>query len=216
MINIRKNRFYNIKILRSFFIYLLGGTWHKDTKSRINQFIQKNDVVLDIGALSSPYTKECRNKVVAIDIIEKGQFGFSKQSIENLKSPSNRKSKIIPLYANAENLPFKNNIFDKILLTEVLEHIENDKQAVREMARVLKKEGAAFVTTPNLETVPLDSGIKEHFRHYSEHDLKKLFIPAFKNISIKRRFFINLFHIQDRYPYIDNKSNLILINIPPR
>lgn len=45
-------------------------------------------------------------------------------------------------------LPFPNNKFDSILLSEVLEHVPNPFLLFKEMTRILKKDGRIIVTTP--------------------------------------------------------------------
>ncbi|MFZ4589567.1 MAG: class I SAM-dependent methyltransferase [Ignavibacteria bacterium] len=49
-------------------------------------------------------------------------------------------------------LPFKDNYFDAVFITDVIEHIVDDRRKyVREAYRVLKKDGLFFITgTPNL------------------------------------------------------------------
>jgi len=45
-------------------------------------------------------------------------------------------------------LPFKDNSFDALLCNHVLEHVEDDLKAMRELFRVLKPKGWAIVQTP--------------------------------------------------------------------
>ncbi len=47
-------------------------------------------------------------------------------------------------------LPFEDNYFDVVICSEVLEHLDNDKKAVVELHRVLKKGGTLLVTVPNV------------------------------------------------------------------
>lgn len=47
-------------------------------------------------------------------------------------------------------LPFRSASFDAIDLVEVIEHIENQPQLIREMARVLKPGGVILISTPNI------------------------------------------------------------------
>ena len=49
----------------------------------------------------------------------------------------------------AETLPFEDNAFDKIVFTEVLEHIDDDRKAISEVYRVLKPGGVLGLTVPN-------------------------------------------------------------------
>ena len=50
-------------------------------------------------------------------------------------------------------LPFKSSCFDGVNLTEVIEHIENQAQLIREVARVLKPDGVVVISTPNVLNV---------------------------------------------------------------
>jgi SAM-dependent methyltransferase len=47
-------------------------------------------------------------------------------------------------------LPFKSASFDAVNLVEVIEHIENQPQLVREIGRVLKPGGLVLISTPNV------------------------------------------------------------------
>jgi len=53
------------------------------------------------------------------------------------------------LVASASDLPFSDNSFDVVLCTEVIEHVEDQDRAVKELVRVLKEGGVLVVTTPN-------------------------------------------------------------------
>ena len=53
------------------------------------------------------------------------------------------------LNAAGETLPYPDNRFDLILSHEVLEHVADDRLAVREMLRVLKPGGRAVIFVPN-------------------------------------------------------------------
>jgi len=51
--------------------------------------------------------------------------------------------------AAAEYLPYRSDQFDTILSHEVLEHVQDDRAAVREMVRVLKPGGRVVIFAPN-------------------------------------------------------------------
>lgn len=47
-------------------------------------------------------------------------------------------------------LPFRAESFDAVDLVEVIEHIENQPQLIREIARMLRPGGALLISTPNI------------------------------------------------------------------
>jgi SAM-dependent methyltransferase len=102
--------------------------------------------------------------------------------------------------AAGENLPFPGQTFDVILSHEVLEHVQDDQRAVREMLRVLRRGGRIVLFVPNrgypFEThgiywrgkyrfgnIPLvnylprlwRNKLAPHVRVYTRRDLEKLF-----------------------------------------
>ena len=48
-----------------------------------------------------------------------------------------------------EGLPFADGSFDKVIFSEVLEHLENDEKALAEVFRVVKPGGVVGLTVPN-------------------------------------------------------------------
>jgi SAM-dependent methyltransferase len=51
--------------------------------------------------------------------------------------------------ANIYALPYADNAFDAVILSEILEHIERDVDGLREVLRVLKPGGVVVITVPN-------------------------------------------------------------------
>lgn len=80
------------------------------------------------------------------------------------------------LVADAENLPFKEGSFQLVLSSEVIEHLHDDESAVKEISRVLAKQGNLCLSTPG------GSDLSEHVEHsmgherpgYERHSLSKL------------------------------------------
>lgn len=52
-----------------------------------------------------------------------------------------------------DKIPFKSNLFDIVLMNDVLEHLENPEAALRNTKKVLRKGGMLYITTPNLNAV---------------------------------------------------------------
>ena len=110
------------------------------------------DLVLDMGCGAGRHAFEtvrrgCR--IVALD-----------QSLEELVDVRNTFAAMIeagelhdevqgqPVSADALKLPFADETFDRIICSEVLEHIPDDQTAIGELARVLRPGGSIAVTVP--------------------------------------------------------------------
>ena len=68
---------------------------------------------------------------------------------------------------------FADATFDLIVSVEVLEHVDEDEQFIRHIARILKPGGVFLMTTPNGDYVPNNSN-SDHRRHYKKKALEKL------------------------------------------
>ena len=92
--------------------------------------------VLDIGTGSGQiayYLSEYVKEVISVDI----------QDIRTKKEGY----KFIII--REKKLPFKENNFDIIISNQLIEHLPNQKNHIREMWRVLKPNGIVYFTTPN-------------------------------------------------------------------
>jgi SAM-dependent methyltransferase len=117
--------------------------------------------VLDIGysLLPNPFL---RGYIIGVDIfIPK-------------KRPKNYK-KLIKADVT-KKLPFKKDSIDVIVLSGVIEHLENPLKALREMNRVLKKGGILLMETPNPYFIPVIlSDLIMNLRYYFEDTHINLF-----------------------------------------
>jgi len=52
-------------------------------------------------------------------------------------------------YGDAIKIPFESNKFDLVILTEVIEHLDDPQTALKEIRRILSPKGILFLTTPN-------------------------------------------------------------------
>jgi SAM-dependent methyltransferase len=72
-------------------------------------------------------------------------------------------------------LPFREGSFDFVMASDVLEHIEHDREAVAEIGRVLRPGGAAILSVPAHQWLfsEHDTALY-HFRRYSKSALRNL------------------------------------------
>ncbi len=76
--------------------------------------------------------------------------------------------------ASIYELPYESNGFNIALCLEVLEHIEDDARAVREIARVLKPGGILIAAVPYTFYWPDYLKLMGHFRHYTRESFSNL------------------------------------------
>lgn len=141
----------------------------------VQDFLGENlGITLDIGCGSGMFALEYlpthSKRVYGIDVNEKFLKYLQKYQKQNT----------VFMWANAEELPFTNELFDAVLCTEVLEHFKNDKKAINEIIRVLKKNGYLILSTPHPPAAYPD---KCHLREgYTLDDIKSL-LQGFKVIT---------------------------------
>ena len=69
-------------------------------------------------------------------------------------------------------MPFGDGSFDLILATDVIEHVEDDRLALSEVARALKPGGLAIITVPAFQMLyGLQDRVAQHRRRYRKRDL---------------------------------------------
>ncbi|MCI0714685.1 MAG: methyltransferase domain-containing protein [Chloroflexi bacterium] len=111
--------------------------------------------------------------------------------------------------ANIYALPYPDNFFDGVILSEILEHIDDDVRGLKEVFRVLKPGASVAITVPNanypflwdpinktLETVfktkirkgPLSGIWANHVRLYTLEQLRKAITDAGFEITAERTF----------------------------
>lgn len=104
------------------------------------------ELVLDVG---------CGNARDVIPFARKGaicvgvdfSIGMLREGKKDIDQGKHKNADLI--LASANHLPFKEDTFDKVSCSEVIEHISNYQGAIAEVKRILKKEGKLVITTPN-------------------------------------------------------------------
>ena len=81
-------------------------------------------------------------------------------------------SPIVDIKADICNLPFNDNSYDYILCNHVLEHIYDDEKAMKEIFRVLNKNGIAILQVP----IDIESNLTQDGRDIDDKEVRsKLF-----------------------------------------
>jgi len=86
-----------------------------------------------------------------------------------------------------DNIPpfnkLDDNSFDTIITFQVIEHIKDDSLFLKEIHRVLKPGGKAYITTPNIKKTLTRN--PWHIREYRADELKSLALKTFNKVEMK-------------------------------
>lgn len=159
----------------------------------ISEYARLNDgQILDIGCGIGAYLDKFRARgarAYGVDV-----------DPDKLAQAAKEKGLATVAVSVSEALPFGDNIFDAVLLHEVIEHVDDDRQTIREAHRVTQRGGVVIVFAPNrlypFETHgayfgkryvygnipligylpdPLRSRFAPHVRAYRQLDIRLLF-----------------------------------------
>jgi ubiquinone/menaquinone biosynthesis C-methylase UbiE len=114
--------------------------------------IKDGERILDVGCGGGRHTwQACKQSsclTCALDI-DRENLTKTQNMLNLLDQEHKTKGKWLVIEGDITNLPFPNNTFDKIVCSEVLEHIHNDVHGIYEMVRVLKGDGILAVSVPS-------------------------------------------------------------------
>jgi len=160
--------------------------WFKVRKLILEQYIKhiiynnKKLIILNIGSATGA-TSEFLNNFGEVRSIEYDK-DCSIFSSKNLN--------LSVLNASITSLPFKSSKFDLVCAFDVIEHVENDKEAVEEMHRVCKQNGNILITVPAYQFLWSEhDNVNQHFRRYNKNKLKTLMNSILGNKIIYTSYF---------------------------
>jgi len=117
--------------------------WLRHKKARDYLCLKTGEIILDIGCGRGEIVEQCvMAGATAIGM------DYSQDAVEI--SRETVKEGII-VRASATHLPFKGEVFDKVTLLDVLEHLDSEDgmKCIRDVRRVLRPGGTFIVHTPN-------------------------------------------------------------------
>ena len=133
-------------------------------KRAIEKCLQQESpaLILEVGSGISPVVTKFNCTV------------YSDLSYEAIKVLKETQKTGYCVVADGMQLPFKSNGFSHIICSEVLEHLENDLQALKEMARTLKQPcGSLIITVPHRKCYfTNDDHFVKHYRRYELSEIK--------------------------------------------
>lgn len=139
--------------------------------------IKKNSKVLDIGCNDGSFAKLLSDKrscdVTGIDVSQK-------------LVTAGREKGLNLLVADAEKLPFQDKTFDYVVCMEVLPHLFDPSKALKEIRRVLKKDGILLGSCPheNIDRY-LHEDARFHRNKYNQDTLHVLLTESFGRAWIR-------------------------------
>ena len=137
---------------------------------------ENTELILEVGSGISPVMMKSRNIIYS-------DLSFS--AIQLLKDSYGKGHYVV---ADGINLPFKPEVFSHTISSEVLEHLSDDRQAIKEIARVIKPSGHFIVTFPHRKFYfAIDDRFVGHFRRYEINEMTdRLKDAGFKPITIQK------------------------------
>lgn len=110
--------------------------------------------------------------------------------------------------ANVDNLPFENQIFDRVIVTCVLHHLTDPEKSLQEVRRVLKEGGQLDILLPN------DPGFVYRFIKYFTSNLSAIIFTKNSNsLNLSKflevRYAMKLFHIREHRNHVEQLRMLV-------
>ena len=113
--------------------------------------IDVGDIVLDIGCGEGRHSISLHvdKQVNAVGMdLSMEDMKIAKNRTKDFSIPNSNKSSCVFALGDINSLPFKDNAYDAVVCSEVLEHLEFLEKGVSEIVRVLKPGGILAVSVP--------------------------------------------------------------------
>lgn len=109
--------------------------------------LKKGERVLDVGCGNGYYLSLLNRLGLNLDLVG---IDIDKPAlVDAAKFIGDKSVKLI--LVDGSKIPFPSNSFDKVVMSEVIEHVDNEEAVLEEVLRVLKKNGKFCLTTCNID-----------------------------------------------------------------
>jgi len=151
--------------------------------------IKDGERVLDIGCGAGRHSWEaCKTAeclVYALDV-EAKELKKARYMLQDMDKQGESRGRWVLVKGNTMSLPFKDASFDKVICSEVLEHVPDDQQCIREMVRVLKDDGVIAISVPTYFTEAICWKLSRDYHecpggHVRIYKTRKLVSPLLQN-----------------------------------
>jgi 2-polyprenyl-3-methyl-5-hydroxy-6-metoxy-1,4-benzoquinol methylase len=179
------NEQYNIAGLRRFYKVEQDHFWFVMRKKKIlsffNKYVRKNDEILEVGAGTGNIAQALMQEGYKLSVGELHYEGLLYAQSYGMKNC---------YQFDIMSPPFEEH-FDVVSLFDVLEHIEDDNQALNNIHTMLKQDGRLILTVPAHQWLwNRYDRVEGHFRRYTIADLKKKLQAAGFEVVQARYFFM--------------------------
>ncbi len=121
---------------------LLLKFYHSKRFSEVIRELEPAETVLDLGCHSGLFTEKIIKSVNPVSLYG---LDISHQAIKLAKKRIKMGNFVV---GDAHNVPYDSNFFHAVFCLEMLEHIDDPQQVLREIKRVLKKGGYGIILVP--------------------------------------------------------------------
>ncbi len=154
--------FFQNPVYLDFKNHLYNYQRRKEEIRKVLKGLEETGTLLEIGSGVSPISDGLKN-VILTDI--------SAEAMKYLKSTGVAQKAFA---MSATELCFKDESISTVVCSEVIEHIQEDRKALSEMSRVLKKGGTLILTVPlHPYFFFWDDRFVKHYRRYEVDSLLK-------------------------------------------